>query len=100
MRKMILTLTGLAFCLFQTTVQGTVTDKSTTDNDSTAVNCDKKNMAMEGDRTLTSALDSMKYGMTTRSYDGNAVKMPKYDAFNEKMKDDDWLGGRLKDILF
>lgn len=100
MRKMILMLAGLAFGLNQATAQGTVTDKNATGNDSTAVNCDKKCTAMEGDATLTFARDSMKYGMMTCDYDRNAVKMPKYYAFNEKMKNDDWLGGLLKDILY
>lgn len=45
--------------------------------------------------------DSTRYIMMARQrIDNNAVKMPKYDAFSEKMKNDDWLGGLLKDILF
>lgn len=45
--------------------------------------------------------DSTRYIMMARQRIGNkAVKMPKYDAFSEKMKNDDWLGGLIKNILF
>lgn len=100
MRKTLLTLAGLALGLFQATAQGVTADKDTTGNDSTASACTAKGTTPENCSRLTAIPDSAEYRLMTSSYDRHAVTMPKYDAFSEKMKNDDWLGGLLKDIMF
>ena len=39
------------------------------------------------------------YGKDGQEIDNKAVRTPKFDTFNEKMKEP-WLGGLLKDIIF
>ncbi len=63
--------------------------------------CGKSRKHGHGIQTFTGFVcDSAKFNNFKRGYDKKAVAIPKYDEFSEKMKNDDWLGGLLKNILF
>ena len=62
-------------------------------------------IAQKNDTTATAerrsvvVKDSKIYGKSRQKIDNKAVKTPKFDTFNEKMKEP-WLGDVLKDIIF
>lgn len=58
----------------------------------------KGNVYMSHYRPATS--DSAQYKPKSYNIDSHAVTMPNHNAFSYKIKQDDWLGGLLKDILF
>ena len=58
------------------------------------------NMRTTSFRTLSKdGKDSTRYKLKVYKIDKNAVKMPKYDAFKEKMKKEPLAGDLLKDVV-
>lgn len=100
MRKVLFALIALTFSAFTASAQSTAKGCNDVSNDTINASGNVSRPTTKDIYRLTATKDSMKYILNSRNYDKNAVTMPKYDAFNEKMKNDDWLGGLLKNILF
>ena len=59
----------------------------------------KNDTAATAERRSVVVRDAGIYGKGGQEIDNKAVRTPKFDTFNEKMKEP-WLGGVLKDIIF
>ena len=68
----------------------------TTPKDTTTV---KSHGITVGKNSHATAQDTLRLKLNRMKINSNAVKIKKYDTFNENMKEP-WLGGLLKDIIF
>lgn len=100
MKKIFLTMLAFSFSIFTVSAQSITGNGGNAKKDTFAVAEKAESTTTEYGHLQTVVCDSAKFNNLKFGYDNKAVKMPKYDAFSEKMKNDDWLGGLLKNILF
>lgn len=98
MKKLNVILSILVACITVTFAQAPYRQGTSQATDSLIIMAN--NMRTTSFRTLSKdGKDSTRYKLKVYKIDKNAVKMPKYDAFKEKMKKEPLAGDLLKDVV-